>query len=291
MTTPRRFSTRESGGIESGMKRVNREPRVLLIGAGNMGAALLRGWLASERPAQSVTVVDAAAGARQVAASLGVAVHAAAAPETLAAADVVVLAVKPQQIAEVLRTSASAAEGRLFLSIVAGKRLATLQQGLGAGAAVVRAMPNTPAAVGRGMTVLCAGPGVSLAQRSLCEALMSAVGAVAWLEQETAMDAVTAVSGSGPAYVFLLIEALAQAARDAGLDPTLAQQLALETVAGSAEYAHRAGADAGELRRRVTSPGGTTEAALEILLSPSGGLGDLLTRAVRAAVERSRALD
>jgi pyrroline-5-carboxylate reductase len=150
-------------------------------------------------------------------------------------------------------------------------------------------MPNTPAAIGKGMTALVANGAVTPAQRVQCGDLLAAVGAVAWLDDERHMDAVTAISGSGPAYVFLLIECLEQAAIDLGLDAVLAKQLALATVAGAGEYAAAVGEAAAELRRRVTSPNGTTQAALNVLMSDPG-MCDLLVRAARAAAERSREL-
>jgi pyrroline-5-carboxylate reductase len=177
----------------------------------------------------------------------------------------------------------------VFLSIAAGKTLAQLAAGLGPRAATVRAMPNTPAAVGKGMTALVASAAVTPVQRSLCGELMSAVGEVAWLDDERQMDAVTAVSGSGPAYVFLLIESLEQAAVGAGLDAQLARRLALQTVAGAAAYAAAADAAPAELRRRVTSPNGTTQAALDVLRGEHG-MSELMDRAVRAAARRSREL-
>ena len=205
-------------------------------------------------------------------------------------ADAVVLAVKPQQLEGTLPQYRNAAEGRgVFLSIAAGKSLAFYEDVLGADAAVVRGMPNTPAAIGQGMTVLVANPAVDGRQRRLCESLMSAVGQVAWIDDEGLMDAVTAVSGSGPAYVFLLIECLAAAAAEVGLDRTLAERLALATVAGAGAYASVAEADAAELRRRVTSPGGTTEAALQVLAG-SVSLEQLMADAVRAAAKRARDL-
>jgi pyrroline-5-carboxylate reductase len=262
---------------------------ILLIGFGNMGQALVRGWLAKGRAAGSIQVVDPVPTSRSVATSLGVAAHA----DTLAAskrADVVVLAVKPNQLAAVLPGCARAAAPRaVFLSIAAGKTIAQIAAGLAPNAAIVRAMPNTPAAIGKGMTALVASGAVTPAQRAQCGDLLAAVGAVAWLDDERHMDAVTAISGSGPAYVFLLIECLEQAALDLGLDAVLAKQLALATVAGAGEYAAAAGEAAAELRRRVTSPNGTTQAALGVLMSDPG-LCDLLSRAARAAAERSREL-
>lgn len=262
---------------------------ILLVGAGNMGSALLKGWLARGLAPESLTVVEASAAARQSVAAFGV--------RTLERIDagsraaLVVLAIKPQQLDAVLAQCLPlAARQPLFLSIVAGKRLDNYRRVLGPDVPLVRAMPNTPAAIGSGMTVLCADPRVTAAQRAACDALMGAVGATAWVEAEDAMDAVTAISGSGPAYVFLLIEALTEAAVRAGLEAPLARRLALETVAGSGQYARASELDAAELRRRVTSPGGTTEAALGVLLAPQGGLVDLIARAVQAAVGRSREL-
>jgi pyrroline-5-carboxylate reductase len=265
--------------------------RILLVGFGNMGQALVRGWLDSGRAAANVRVVEPAASARGVARDLGV-----AASDSVASAlagfrpDVVVLAVKPNQIGSALgECSAVAGATTVWLSIAAGKTIAALSAGLGAKAAVVRAMPNTPAAIGKGMTALVANAAVTAEQRALCTDLMAAVGAVAWLDDERHMDAVTAVSGSGPAYVFLLIECLERAALDLGLAPELARQLALATVSGAATYAAVADAAPAELRRRVTSPNGTTQAALEVLMADDG-LSALLTRAVRAAAARSREL-
>jgi pyrroline-5-carboxylate reductase len=262
---------------------------ILLIGFGNMGQALVRGWLAEGRAASSIQVVDPVPASRGVATGLGVAAYADA-DAIGKRADVVVLAVKPSQLAAVLPAcSAAAAPRAVFLSIVAGKTIKQIGAGLAPDAAVVRAMPNTPAAIGKGMTALVANAAVTSTQRAQCGELLAAVGAVAWLDDERHMDAVTAISGSGPAYVFLLIECLEQAAIDLGLDAALAKQLALATVAGAGEYAAAAGETAAELRRRVTSPNGTTQAALNVLMSDPG-MRDLLARAARAAAERSREL-
>jgi pyrroline-5-carboxylate reductase len=269
---------------------VARDTRVLLIGFGNMGQALARGWLARGRAASAIRVVDTAPGARSAAAALGIAAsERVGTPQSGSVADVVVIAVKPNQLAAALADLAPGARGSVFLSIAAGKTLAQLGAGLGVGAAVVRAMPNTPAAIGQGISALVANSAVTPVQRALCEELLAAVGATAWLDDESDMDAVTAVSGSGPAYVFLMIECLERAAVDAGLAPELARRLALATVAGAGAYAAAADEPAAELRRRVTSPGGTTQAALEVL-GAERGLGDLIARAVRAAAKRSREL-
>lgn len=262
--------------------------QILLIGFGNMGQALVRGWLGKGRAAGSIQIVDTVAASRAMAAELGVDAH-----EELNAAlprvDVVVLAVKPNQLAAVLPKCAAAAPNAVYLSIAAGKTIAQIAAHLPAGAPVVRAMPNTPAAIGKGIAALVANSAVTRAQRALCGDLLAAVGAVAWLDDERHMDAVTAISGSGPAYVFLLIECLEQAAVELGLDAALAKQLALATVAGAGEYAAAAGEGAAELRRRVTSPNGTTQAALDVLLAEHG-MRELMTRAASAAARRSREL-
>jgi len=202
-----------------------------------------------------------------------------------------VLAVKPNQLAAVLdECRVRGSRGAVHLSIAAGKTLDRLAAGLGADAALVRAMPNTPAAIGKGITALVANEAVTPEQRALCGELLAAVGAVAWLDDERHMDAVTAVSGSGPAYVFLLVECLERAALDLGLTPALAKQLALATVAGAAAYAESADVSPAELRKRVTSPNGTTQAALDVLMAERGGLAEILKRATEAAARRSREL-
>jgi pyrroline-5-carboxylate reductase len=268
---------------------VGGKERIVLIGFGNMGQALVRGWLATGRDPSTIAVVDTVPAARVVAAQLGVAAEEqlGAAPR---AADVVVLAVKPNQLADVLSQCAGLARGgAVFLSIAAGKTIAEIDKGLGRGAAVVRAMPNTPAAIGKGITALVANAAVSRGQRALCGELLAAVGAVAWLEDERQMDAVTAISGSGPAYVFLLIECFEHAAIGLGLDAALAKKLALATVAGAGAYAAESTEPPAELRRRVTSPKGTTQAALDVLMAEPG-LRELLVRATEAAARRSREL-
>jgi pyrroline-5-carboxylate reductase len=259
--------------------------RIVVVGFGNMGQALVRGWLAKGRGASSIRIVDPAAAAHSVARDLELTVD-----DGIGAADVVLLAVKPSQLADVLpRCAAAVRVGAVFLSIAAGKTLAEIGKGLGRDAAIVRAMPNTPAAIGRGMTALVANAAASRAQRALCGDLLAAVGSVAWLDDERHMDAVTAISGSGPAYVFLLIECFEQAAVELGLDAVLAKQLALATVAGAGAYAVDAREAPAELRRRVTSPNGTTQAALDVLMAEPG-MRELLVRATRAAADRSREL-
>jgi len=258
---------------------------VVLAGFGNMGRALAAGWREADAIGGRITVVDPDAAARRRAEDLGL-LAVAAAGDAGAPIDVAVLAVKPAEIEAVLGVLPRAG---LYLSIAAGRTIGEIVSLAGAEAAVVRAMPNTPAAIGLGVTGLCAGPNVSAAGRSIAASLMAAVGAVEWLDDEADMDALTAVSGSGPAYVFLLIESLTAAAIDAGLEAGLAARLATATVRGAGAYAAESGLDAAALRRQVTSPNGTTAAALEVLLAGDAFKG-LIGSAVRAAARRSREL-
>ncbi|MEZ5787928.1 MAG: pyrroline-5-carboxylate reductase, partial [Xanthobacteraceae bacterium] len=202
----------------------------------------------------------------------------------------IVLAVKPQAAPDVLPPLAAAAAGAVVISIMAGRTLGFLAQALGEATAAVRAMPNTPASIGRGMTVAVANAHASGPQRDLAHRLLEATGAFEWVDDETLLDAVTAVSGSGPAYVFLLAECLARAGVAVGLPPKLADRLARETVSGAGELMRRSALEPSTLRQNVTSPGGTTAAALEVLMGP-GGLADLMGKAITAATRRSRALD
>lgn len=252
-----------------------------------MGRALLAGWLAAGIDTAAVRVVEPDADNR---AQVPAGVAATASPPPVPRADAVVLAVKPQRLAEVAPIYRPwAAEGSLVLSIAAGRTLAALADWLGGDAALVRAMPNTPAAVGRGITVACANAAVGADQRRLADRLLAAVGGVEWVDDEALLDAVTAVSGSGPAYVFLVAECLAEAGRAAGLPAGLAERLARATVSGAGELMHRWAAPVAELRQQVTSPGGTTEAALQRLMA-TDGLQPLLTEAVRLATLRARQL-
>jgi pyrroline-5-carboxylate reductase len=262
------------------------DQKILLLGFGNMGRALAAGWIARGYRAGSIVIADPQADAQAAARALGLQAASGSAPPR---ADVVVVAVKPAQVAAALAPLAATATDAVYLSIVAGKTTAQLAAVLGGRAAVVRAMPNTPAAIGQGVTGLFANSAVSAAQRDLCGDLMAAVGTTEWLADEALMDVVTAVSGSGPAYVFLLIECLTAAGTELGLSRAAAARLATATVAGAGAYASAAGEDAAELRRRVTSPQGTTQAALDVLQA-HGGLAELIGRAVRAAAARSRAL-
>ncbi len=268
---------------------------LVLVGGGNMGGALLRGWLAKNIPWHEIYVVEPdperAADLPSGSGEHTVHVVAAAAelPDSLQPA-VVVMAIKPQVLETALAAYRPFAEaGALILTIAAGKTMASVGKVVGEGAAIVRALPNTPAAIGRGISVACPGPGMTDEHRALCQQLLAAVGEVVWVEDEALLDPVTAVSGSGPAYVFLLVECLAEAARKAGLEPELADQLARATVAGAGELVARSEQTAEALRQAVTSPGGTTEAGLEVLMG-SDGLESLMVRAVAAATARSREL-
>jgi pyrroline-5-carboxylate reductase len=261
---------------------------VILVGAGKMGGALLDGWIGLGVDPAGITVIEpqpspqiAALTARGVRLNPG-------APSVRA--DAVVIAVKPQTAPEVLaQIGGLVAPGTVVISIMAGRTLGFLAGALRAGAAIVRAMPNTPAAIGRGITVAVPNAQVTPAQRDLAHRLLAATGAVEWIGDEGLMDAVTAVSGSGPAYVFLLAESLARAGEKAGLPAPLAASLARATVSGAGELLHRSALDATTLRHNVTSPGGTTAAALDVLMA-ADGLDPLMERAVAAATRRSRAL-
>jgi pyrroline-5-carboxylate reductase len=275
------------------MHGVNGKPMtqtLILVGCGKMGGALLAGWLARGTTPESVAVVEPM-GTAEIARRFGVvAVPTADALPPGVAPEVVVFAVKPQGMEKVVPDYRRfATPATVFLSIAAGRPIRFFEGALGAGAAIVRSMPNTPAAVGRGITVGCPNAAVTAAQRARCQALLEAVGEVAWVDDEALLDAVAAVSGSGPAYVFLLIECLAQAGVAAGLDPALAARLARATVTGSGELARLSDEPAAKLRENVTSPGGTTAAALAVLMADDG-LQALMTRAIAAATRRSREL-
>ena len=262
---------------------------ILLVGSGKMGSAMLEGWLALGLDPRYAAVLEPQPARELIAlAARGLRLNPAA--SAIGEASAIIIAVKPQIASEVMPTLASyVGAGTVVVSIMAGQTLGFLEQALSQRAALVRAMPNTPAAIGRGITVAVPNGRVSGRQRELVHALLAATGAVEWIADEDLMDAVTAVSGSGPAYVFLLVEALARAGAAAGLPADLAARLARATVAGSGELLQRSPLDPASLRQNVTSPGGTTAAALEVLAGPQG-LGELMTRAVAAATARSRQL-
>jgi pyrroline-5-carboxylate reductase len=265
---------------------------LLLLGAGKMGQAMLDGWLARGLAPKKIAILEPQpAKAIKALGKRGVAINPRpGAKAKIPTAQAIVIAVKPQTAPEAVRPlGLHAGKGTLVLSIMAGRTLAFLESQLPHGTAIVRAMPNTPAAIGRGITVAVANKNVSRSQRKLATDLLAATGAVEWVDDETLMDAVTAVSGSGPAYVFLLAETMARAGVAAGLPPALAAKLARETVAGSGELLHRSPLEAATLRQNVTSPGGTTAAALEVLMGP-GGFDALLAKAIAAAARRGREL-
>jgi pyrroline-5-carboxylate reductase len=260
---------------------------IVLAGAGKMGGAMLSGWLAGGLDAKAVVVIEPQPSA-DIAALQTEGVRVNPAPRDVGAVATLVVALKPQMFREAgAMLKSYAGPSTLVLSIMAGTTIASIAEVCGG--AVVRAMPNTPAAIGRGITVAVADGKVSPAQRATADALLRATGAVEWIDDEGLMDAVTAVSGSGPAYVFLLAEELARAGIAAGLPAELATKLARETVAGSGELLHRSEAPSATLRQNVTSPGGTTAAALAVLMG-EGGLQSLMIRAVAAATRRSKEL-
>jgi pyrroline-5-carboxylate reductase len=264
---------------------------LLLVGCGKMGGALLSGWLDRGLAAERVVAVEPYAPSAEAVAAKGVCTAGQVGEiESGFRPAVVVIAIKPQQIDATLGDYRRFVDSQtVFLSIAAGKTIGAFQSHLGSQSAVVRAMPNTPAAVGRGMSVLCASPQVTAEQKALCGEMLAAVSEVAWVEDEALLDPVTAVSGSGPAYVFFLVEALARAGVEAGLPEALAMRLARVTVAGAGELVHLSDEPAATLRQNVTSPGGTTAAALEVLMADDG-LQPLMNRAIAAATVRSREL-
>ncbi len=260
-------------------------PPILLVGCGKMGGAMLAGWQERGLP-QAVVVEPRPAG------PIGGAIvvpEAAAIPAGFAPS-AVVLAIKPQEAPATLPLYARFAGQAVFVSVMAGRTLDGMGAMLGQEkAAIVRAMPNTPAAVRQGFTVACAGPGVSAGQRVLADALLGATGEVAWVEEEGLLDPVTAVSGGGPAYVFLLAELLERAATEQGIPPDLARRMVRATVAGSGALLAASTEDAAQLRRNVTSPKGTTERALAVLMEAAAWPAHI-SRAIAAATARSREL-
>lgn len=260
-----------------------------LVGAGKMGGALLAGWLDEDLNPDAVLVIDPSPPEDTLEILRRADISVDEGPRQGVTAAAIVVAIKPQVSEAVLPTLRPLiGSDTVAVSIAAGTTLADLERGLGP-AAIVRAMPNTPAQIGRGITGAVANQRVSPGDRALVTALLEAVGEVVWLDEEALIDAVTAVSGSGPAYVFLLAEYLAEAGVEAGLPPDTAAQLARATVAGAGELMRRSDLPHHHLRKNVTSPGGTTAAALEILMHEEG-LGQLLSRAVAAARKRSEEL-
>jgi pyrroline-5-carboxylate reductase len=262
---------------------------IVLVGAGKMGGAMLDAWLALGLPPASVVVIEPQPAPELTAlSSRGLKLNPLL--KDVREVSAIVIAVKPQVAPVVVPTLAPLlTPNTVMLSIMAGRTLGFLEGALAQQTALVRAMPNTPAAIGRGITVAAPNAKVSQRQRALVHTLLAATGLVEWVTDEGLMDAVTAVSGSGPAYVFLLVEALTHAGMSAGLPPELAAKLARATVSGSGELLNRSPLDPATLRQNVTSPGGTTGAALDVLMA-ADGMTALMSRAVLAATRRSREL-
>ncbi|MGR3498510.1 MAG: pyrroline-5-carboxylate reductase [Limimaricola soesokkakensis] len=258
---------------------------LVLLGCGKMGSAMLAGWLEGGLPKQSVTVLDPKPS--EWLQKQGVRLNEEL-PEDPA---IVLVAVKPQMMGDALPSMQAKGNGTtLFVSVAAGTPIATFEQALGESTPIVRAMPNTPSAIGRGITAIIGNAHATSEQVDLAEELLRAVGQVVRLESEDQMDGVTAVSGSGPAYVFHLIETMAKAGEEQGLSPELALQLATATVAGAGALADGSDEHPGKLRENVTSPNGTTQAALDVLMNEKDGFPVLLSRALKAAADRSREL-
>ena len=259
---------------------------LLLFGAGKMGLAMLRGWLNGGLAGRAVTIVDPRPSdeLRSVVRVHGCVLN----PDGIPRAEVLVLAIKPQMLVDAAASLGTLAdESTLVISVIAGKTISDLRFRLPAAKAIIRAMPNTPAAVGRSITGLAASPEVAPVQHDIAETLLGSIGETVWLADEALIDAVTAVSGSGPAYVFYMVECLAKAAEAAGLDSDVAMRLARATVEGAGELLHQDRlVPAATLRENVTSPNGTTAAALSILMSEHG-LAPLMQRAVAAAKHRA----
>ncbi|MBZ6078188.1 pyrroline-5-carboxylate reductase [Microvirga puerhi] len=262
---------------------------LILIGAGKMGGAMLEGWLAEGMPPKGVAIIDPRPSEEMIrlCADRGIALN----PQRPEKPEVLVLAVKPQMLDEAAKElDALVGPQTLIVSILAGKTIGDLRKRLPASRAVVRAMPNLPASIGRGATGAAASEGVSEPQRLVADSLLKSVGIVEWLPSEDLIDAVTAVSGSGPAYVFHLVECLAEAGIAAGLPEDLAQRLARATVTGAGELLFQSDLSPETLRQNVTSPGGTTAAGLQVLMANPGGLKALMRETVAAAKKRAEEL-
>ncbi len=262
---------------------------IVLVGAGNMGGAMLSGWLKNGVPGPSVTVLDPGPSAPMLSLIAGAGAHHAVSPPEGLVADILFLAVKPQVMDAVLPgLMAVVGPETTVVSVAAGKTIASMEAHLGV-RAMVRAMPNTPAMIGRGITGAYANEAVTDAKRDIVDRLLKVSGPVEWVDSEDAINAVTALSGSGPAYVFYLVECMAEAGRKAGLPADLAMRLARETVAGAGELMHQSPDPAAKLRQNVTSPGGTTAAALAVLMAENA-MQPLFDTAIEAARKRAEEL-
>lgn len=273
------------------MTLISSDRPVVLVGAGKMGGAMLSGWLNKGTPGNHFAIISPRPSDELLALC-----EDKGAPCLLSVPDdltpsVVIVAVKPQKMEQVLPTLVPLAKANpVFVSVAAGTSIATFENIFGRDAALVRAMPNTPAQVGRGITIGYATTHVSAAQKEAVADLLAVTGAFDWVEAEALIDAVTGVSGSGPAYLFYMVEAMAAAGIEAGLAPDLAMKLARATVEGAGELLYQSDLDAATLRQNVTSPGGTTAAALNVLMAEDDGLGPLMTKAIGAAKKRAEEL-
>ncbi|PCH46771.1 MAG: pyrroline-5-carboxylate reductase [Hyphomicrobiales bacterium] len=264
--------------------------KICLVGAGNMGGAMLVGWLDAGYDPDSICVLDPAPSDEMVRllSDKGVSHHFSA--KNLASPELILLAVKPQIIADVLVGIRSLVnDNNVLVSVAAGTTIANLAAPFSGSPRIIRTMPNTPAQVGRGITVCVANDAVDDDQKTMASDLLRAIGQVEWVDDEVLIDAVTGVSGSGPAYVFYMAEAMAAAGEKAGLPAELAARLAKATVSGAGELMHQSSDTPAQLRKNVTSPNGTTAAALDVLMADDG-LGQLMQKAVAAATKRSREL-
>ncbi len=271
---------------------ISKSRPLVLVGAGKMGGAMLDGWLKSGISGEAIHVIDPGLPAeqREKLSRSDVKVHDAA--DAVPSPLLILIAVKPQMMSKVLPTlsgltHADDAADILVLSVAAGTTVHTLAAALGGAPTIIRAMPNTPALVGRGVTALFPSKPLDAERKTYVGDLLNAIGTVVWVENETDIDAVTAVSGSGPAYVFHLVEALAAAAQAQGLTEHVAMILARETVSGAGELLRQAQESAETLRKNVTSPNGTTQAGLEVLMEKDNGLSQLVGRTVQAAKDRA----
>jgi pyrroline-5-carboxylate reductase len=264
---------------------------LVLVGCGKMGGAMLEGWLDQGIDKTTIRIVEQSVDYGQaLEARLGVRVVTSIEDiEETFKADIVLLAVKPQGMDQAAQSCKRFGTGTTFMSIAAGKTISYFENFFGADASIIRVMPNTPAAVRRGISVACANPNVSQMRKDECTSLLEAIGEVAWVQDEALMDPVTALSGSGPAYVFYMTECMARAGVASGLSEELALQLARATVAGAGELMRQSDLEVDVLRKNVTSPGGTTEAALNVLMDEKG-LAPLMDKALAAATRRSKEL-
>nr|WP_321456188.1 pyrroline-5-carboxylate reductase [uncultured Cohaesibacter sp.] len=261
---------------------------LVLVGAGKMGGAMLTGWLGMDLDAKNVTVIDPGQPEDMKALSEKTGFKLVTSPEGVDQPDILVIAIKPQMMGKVLPGLVGLVGPKtVIVSIAAGTPIATFQSYLGANVGVVRVMPNTPAQVGRGMFAAFASEGVDAEICGIIAELLSSTGQFTWVGEEALIDAVTAVSGSGPAYVFYMVEALAKAGEALGLAPEAASLMARQTIVGAGELLNQSPLSAATLRENVTSPGGTTAAALAVLMADEGGLDDLMAKATVAARDRS----